>query len=516
MDVIVGRTRRGKPNSDTGGDFALVLGRRTHVRAPRGRVLEQAHDLIASPELRRSPRETISSQGSRLSWIGALPSPAKARRSHRPKQPRINRLRCRRTEAAIAHRVEREYSGNWLLLWHPRSSPSTPPARRPAPFLSTVNASSNNVSSSLIRSGTRRPAHRHGSALDSRISARSQSRISASFPVAASSRPSGENATPVSRSPGPPTWRSSVPVARSHSRTAPSSPAVASSRPSGEKASGSLACERVPISRSPRPALQVPQPALTTAIAGRGEPAAVGRVGQADHGLRRHAQPPSRPARGEVPEDDRLIAMAPRGQGPAIGGERQADHGGCVAPQPGPLPPRGEVPEEDLVIEVARRGQGPAVGGEGQALDATHGSASPGDAPPRRPRRRYRKISGSMPPTASDRPSGENARAWAGPRWSRKDGRPRCPPCPAGPRARRSGWSRSSSPSGANAKVRMARSPTPRTRLAGVASPGGPGDRQPGQDDEPQQEQADPPAAPLSGTGGSRSGIASAPLRRPR
>src|SRR5262249_22569145 len=36
----------------------------------------------------------------------------------------------------------------------------------------------------------------HGSVLDVRISARSQSRTSASFPVAASIRPSGENATP--------------------------------------------------------------------------------------------------------------------------------------------------------------------------------------------------------------------------------------------------------------------------------------------------------------------------------
>ena len=49
-----------------------------------------------------------------------------------------------------------------------------------------------------------------------------------------------------------------------HSRTAPSSPAVASSRPSGEKATGSCPRERLPIEPVPAPALQVPQPALTT------------------------------------------------------------------------------------------------------------------------------------------------------------------------------------------------------------------------------------------------------------
>ena len=125
-----------------------------------------------------------------------------------------------------------------------------------------------------------------------RISARSQSRMSASFPVAASILPSGENATPASRSAGPPTWPSSAPVATPHSRTAPSSPAVASNRPSGENATGFLAHEWLPIEPVPSPALQVPEPDRTLEITGRGQPAAVRRVGERGDPAGRHAQPP--------------------------------------------------------------------------------------------------------------------------------------------------------------------------------------------------------------------------------
>ena len=89
-----------------------------------------------------------------------------------------------------------------------------------------------------------------------RISPRSQSQMSASFPVAASVLPSGENATPTSRSAELPTWRSSAPVVTLHSRTIPSSPAVASSRPSREKATEFLVFEWLPMSRSRRPALR--------------------------------------------------------------------------------------------------------------------------------------------------------------------------------------------------------------------------------------------------------------------
>ena len=60
-------------------------------------MFEQAHDLIASPELRRSPSETISSQGSRLSWIGALPSPRKRVVGSTDTSDGRLVLRCRRT-----------------------------------------------------------------------------------------------------------------------------------------------------------------------------------------------------------------------------------------------------------------------------------------------------------------------------------------------------------------------------------------------------------------------------------
>ena len=86
----------------------------------------------------------------------------------------------------------------------------------------------------------------------------------------------------------------------------------------------------------------------------------------------------------------------------------------------------------------------------------------------------YRRMSGSTPPTASDRPSGENARARARPRWSRKEWAP-APPAASRRATRPSIWMVAIvAPSGANAKARMGVSPTPRTRLAGVASLGGP------------------------------------------
>src|SRR5262249_11384949 len=84
-------------------------------------------------------------------------------------------------------------------------------------------------------------------------SSRSQSRMSVSYPVAASVLPSGANATPISRSTEPPTRPSSAPVATLHTRKVPSSLAAASSRPSGEKATGFREREWRPMSRSKRP-----------------------------------------------------------------------------------------------------------------------------------------------------------------------------------------------------------------------------------------------------------------------
>ena len=55
---------------------------------------------------------------------------------------------------------------------------------------------------------------------------------------------------------------------------------------------------------------------------GRGQCPPVGREGQEEQGGRRHGLLPSRPARGEILEDDRPIAPARQGQDPAIGGER--------------------------------------------------------------------------------------------------------------------------------------------------------------------------------------------------
>ena len=82
-----------------------------------------------------------------------------------------------------------------------------------------------------------------------------------------------------------------------------------------------------------------------------------------------------------------------------------------MAPQSAPLPLLGEVPEDDLVIAVARRRQEAAIGRERHGIGGDDPIPNGRPAPPAPTW--YSQTSRSGPVTASDRPSGANARATA-------------------------------------------------------------------------------------------------------